>query len=429
MSKNVLIIGGGFAGVNAALAAARELDHGDAAEVRITLVDPGVDHVIRPRLYEADLDSMRVPLDRILGPVGVHHVRDAVARIDPDAGVVITRAGDELPFDALVLAAGSAVRRPKLFAEGAVVHDIDTLGAAQRLAAELSAREARGAARDEGVADVVVVGAGFTGLELATELAGGTGTVQRPLRVLLVDRSEVVAPEFGPNAREQIEKALDALGVERVLGKDVAEVTSEGVRFADGDQVTAGVVVWTAGPAPSSLVADLGTPLGDLGRVAVDENLAARPGIFAAGDVAAPIVDGEHVSSMSCQHARPQGRVAGANAVRFALGKRLGPYRQPLYITCLDLGAWGALVTNGFERDEVLAAGAEAKAVKHMINRSVIYPPLDGGRDALLAAGRREPQSALYAWLGRRTLSTGPLRRAVTTRAPDRAAALTGQAA
>ena len=87
---------------------------------------------------------------------------------------------------------------------------------------------------------------------------------------------------------------------------------------------------------------------------------------------------------MSCQHALRMGRFAGHNAACELLSLPLQPYRQPRYVTCLDLGASGAVFTAGWQR-EVRMTGAEAKELKRSINGELIYPPR-GGRAALLAA-------------------------------------------
>lgn len=77
---------------------------------------------------------------------------------------------------------------------------------------------------------------------------------------------------------------------------------------------------------------------------------------------------------MSCQHALSLGRVAGHNAAAELVGLPLHPYSQPKYVTCLDLGAWGALYTEGWDR-QVRLTGAEGKALKRQINTEWIYPP------------------------------------------------------
>jgi NADH dehydrogenase len=116
------------------------------------------------------------------------------------------------------------------------------------------------------------------------------------------------------------------------------------------------------------------------------------PSIFAAGDVAAARMDDEHVSVMSCQHGRPMGRYAGYNVISDVCGEPMLTLRIPWYVTVLDLGAAGAVYTEGWDR-VVVAAGAKAKATKQTINTRRIYPPLTGNRADLLAAAAPELQA------------------------------------
>jgi NADH dehydrogenase len=107
--------------------------------------------------------------------------------------------------------------------------------------------------------------------------------------------------------------------------------------------------------------------------------------VFAAGDTAVCTIDGAHPTVMSCQFARPMGRFAGHNVVAELCGQPMLPLQIDWYVTVLDLGAWGALSTEGWER-EVARTGAAAKATKLAINHERIYPPLTGNRDDLFAA-------------------------------------------
>ena len=77
---------------------------------------------------------------------------------------------------------------------------------------------------------------------------------------------------------------------------------------------------------------------------------------------------------MSCQHARPMGRIAGHNVVCDLVGAAPIPLEIGYYVTCLDLGAWGAVYCQGWDR-QVAATGAAAKETKRTINRVRIYPP------------------------------------------------------
>jgi NADH dehydrogenase len=106
--------------------------------------------------------------------------------------------------------------------------------------------------------------------------------------------------------------------------------------------------------------------------------------MFAAGDVARAFVDDTHLALMSCQHALSMGRAAGRNVARDLLGLALEPYAPPDYVTCLDLGEWGAVFTRGWDR-AVQMTGVEAKALKRQINTARIYPPR-GERNEILAA-------------------------------------------
>jgi NADH:ubiquinone reductase (H+-translocating) len=107
--------------------------------------------------------------------------------------------------------------------------------------------------------------------------------------------------------------------------------------------------------------------------------------IFAAGDVACAVVDDLHSSVMSCQHARPMGRFAGHNVVCDLLGRPMLPLRIDWYTTILDLGPWGAVYTEGWDR-RVVAVGAAAKRTKQLINCERIYPPRSRDRRQILDA-------------------------------------------
>ncbi|MEV6038192.1 FAD-dependent oxidoreductase [Nonomuraea sp. NPDC052116] len=361
---HVVIIGGGFAGVWSAAGAA--LARG-AADLRITLVSPNEHLVLRPRLYEPEPDLAKVELGRVLGPVGVEHLRASVSTIDTGRRVVVAD-GREIGYDRLVLAAGSKLVRPEGLPGAERLFDIDTLDGARRLADHLRDRENYRA---------VVVGAGFVGLEAATELAARG-------RVLLVDRSQVVGHQLGPGPREEIETALDKLGVERRLGTTVTEIGDGYAVLSDGTRIEADAVVWAAGMRASELTRQISDELDRLGRVPVDRHLRALPEVFAAGDTAAAAFDAEHTVMQACQHATPLGKVAGYNAAADLLGVPLRDFTPGPYVTCLDLGGAGGIFTRGWDR-RVMASGADGKEIKTRINQA-IHPPVDDAAKILAAA-------------------------------------------
>ena len=167
----------------------------------------------------------------------------------------------------------------------------------------------------------------------------------------------------------------------------VTEVDEGGATLSTGETLPASTVVWCAGMRANPLTEDLGVRRDRLGRVPVDDYLRVIgvADVFAAGDVASARMDDEHLSVMSCQHGRPMGRYAGYNVVSDLLDAPMLSLRIPWYVTVLDLGPVGAVYTEGWDR-RVVASGADAKATKMTINGQRIYPPLNGDREAILAA-------------------------------------------
>jgi NADH dehydrogenase len=394
----ILILGAGFAGLWAAIGAARKRDEigARAADVEILVLDRNPYHNIRVRNYEVDLSDVALPLAGLLNPVGVSHTVAEVQAIDPVKRQIVVAAGggsENLAYDRLVLALGSELARPAIAGLATYGFDVDTYAAAKRLDVHLAslAGEPPSPAR----CTVVVVGAGFTGIEVATEMPAklekaGLGGERR---IILLDPNPVVGATIGAHGRPAITEALSALGVETRLGVRVDAVAADGVKLSSGDFIPARTVVWCAGMCASPLVAGLPGEH-DHGRLAVDRFMRARglADVFAAGDVACGKLDGEHATVMSCQFARPMGRYAGHNVVADLFGEPMLPLDIDWYVTVLDLGAWGALYTEGWDR-EVRTTGPAAKLTKQTINQKRIYPPRNGSRADLFAAAAPSVQA------------------------------------
>ncbi|MGV0791666.1 NAD(P)/FAD-dependent oxidoreductase, partial [Mycolicibacterium sp. XJ1819] len=396
--KRVVVLGSGFAGLWAALGAARRRDELGVpeGEVDVSVVSRQPFHDVRVRNYEADLSACRIPLRDLLAPAGVGQLSAEVTEIDASAATVSTADGARLGYDRLVLAVGSRVVKPDLPGLAEFGYDVDTYDGATRLQAHIADLAAHGA--DAAAATAVVVGAGLTGIETACELpamlAAALGPSASP-RVLLVDHNPHVGSDMGSSARPVIEKALAQNGVDTMTGVGVTAVDAASVTLSSGEVVPTRTVVWCAGMRANPLTAQLGVPCDRLGRLPVDDFLRVQgvAGVFAAGDVAAARMDDEHLSVMSCQHGRPMGRYAGYNVISDLFGAPMLRLRIPWYVTVLDLGPAGAVYTQGWDR-RVVSAGAAAKATKQVINRERIYPPLNGDRAALLAAAPPQLQAA-----------------------------------
>ena len=388
----VLVLGAGFAGLWAAIGAARTREEfgARAAGVEILVVDRNAYHNIRVRNYEVDLSEAAIPLAELLDPIGEHHMAGEVQAIDPvkQRVTVATRGGRQmLDYDRLVFTLGSELARPAIPGLAANSFDVDTYAAALRLDAHLA--ELGKQAASDGRSTVVVVGAGFTGIEVATELPGklDRAGVTGDRRIILIDPNPVVGATIGGPARPVITEALSALGVELRLGVKVDAVDANGITLSSGEFIPTRTVVWCAGMRASPLAATLPVERDSLGRLRVDSymRVAGLTNVFAAGDVARGVLDGVHSTVMSCQFARPMGRFAGHNVMADLFGEPMLPLDIDWYVTVLDLGAWGALYTVGWDR-KLRSTGAAAKATKQTINHKRIYPPRTGRADLLAAA-------------------------------------------
>jgi len=389
----LVIAGGGFAGFWAAAAAARlRRDTPVLASLEIVLISRDDQLVIRPRLYEADPSRMSVALVPRLEAIGVQFEQGEITSIKV-AGKAVQVAASAISYDRLVLATGSQLARPA----GAPAHgfDIDTLAGAAALDRHLHGLAAQPEAHPESAGrwTVVIAGAGFTGIELATALPERLRDIGSPEahRVIVVDLASHIGASLGDGPQPAIQNALAAAGIETRTGVTIASADPAGVTLSSGERIACQTLVWTTGMRASPLAARISTHTDALGRIAVTPELrlvgndAGVNHVFAAGDVAHAAAADGHAALQSCQHAQMTGRFAGFNAAADLADLPLQPYRQPLYTTCLDLGASGAVLTTGWERT-VQATGQDAKAVKRWINTQLIYPAEE--REAILEAAK-----------------------------------------
>ena len=395
MSKRIVIAGTGFAGTWSAISAARAASlAGMEDEVEITIVSPTSHLHIRPRLYESVLDGMAPDLLPLFEAIGVRHLAGTVERVHAERHEVEVERTDgqrvTLPYDRFILAAGSQLFMPDV--PGLKDHgfNVDQLAGAEALDAHLKALAGRPetAARNT----VVVAGAGFTGLETATEMPERLRAIlgqDTAIRVVLLEQAPVVGPDLGPVPRPVIEQALAECGVEVITSAGAVAIDAEGVTTSTGRRIPSNTVIWTAGMRANPLAAQIEGEHDRFGRVHADPHLHAKGSrdIFVTGDVALAATDDEgHVASMSCQHALSLGRVAGHNAAAELVGLPLHLYSQPKYVTCLDLGRWGAIFTEGWDR-QVKLTREVGKATKREINTKWIYPP-EPNREAAFALAR-----------------------------------------
>lgn len=395
MKKRILIIGAGFAGMWSALAAARAASlagsAGEALEVVVLAPEPRL-HV-RPRLYEHDLSGVAPSLDKLFKLVGVRFVTGFVQRIrDTDQAVdYVDENGSttSMAFDRLVLATGSKLHMPSVPGLREHAFNVDQLADAVKLETHMLALASRPTSLARNT--LIVVGGGFTGIETAAEMPARMRSIlgaNTAVNVIVIEQADAIGPDLGAGPRPVIEQAFRDMGVSMRLGTSVASIDAQGVVTSAGERIPSETVIWTAGVRANGLTDHIAANRDRFGRLHVTPEMRVQgsPVVYATGDVAmAATDDAGNVTMMSCQHAMNMGRSAGHNVAAELLGLPTLPYSQPKYVTCLDLGPWGAVYTEGWDR-EVILVGAEAKALKQKINTEWIYPPSDDREEALAAA-------------------------------------------
>lgn len=382
MRKQILIVGAGFSGMWAALSAARLLDKEANPNIDITVIAPQPELRVRPRFYENAVETLVAPLQPLFDITGVNFLRGTVDQLLPASKEVSwTDASGETRlqrYDRLVLASGSHVNRSQVAGAQAHAFDLDQLESAAVLEKHLQdlANQPESEARNT----VVVCGGGFTGIEMALELPGRLRDIlgaEAKTRVVVVERSAQPGSRYSEALRNVIVDASAELGVEWRVNAEVESVDASGVTLKDGQTIASQTVIWTVGVQANDLTSQIDAPRDRQGRLHVNANLqvVGYDDIFATGDVAYAATDdkGNH-ALMTCQHAILLGKFAGNNAAASLLDVAPLPYRQENYVTCLDLGAWGAVYTEGWDQ-QVKLTRAEAKKLKLSITRELIYPP------------------------------------------------------
>lgn len=334
MTPSVIVVGGGFGG----LAVARAL--GDRA--RVTIVSDQNFLLFTPMLAEVasgDLDPRHIstPLRQLAPKTRI--VSGSVESIDPSTrSVRVARPFGldplELSADAIVLALGSV---PATFGIEGVDEwalPFKTIADAIRIRNRILAiLESATEESDRRLTHVAVVGAGYSGAELAAALADLLGSAARRYftsapkpAVTLVDAVDRVTPTLSRRLSAYAERSLNHRGVDLVLGEKVKAVTGEGLDLESGKQIEAETVVWAAGVRPHPLVADLGLPT-ERGRLVVDGCMQAAPGVFALGDLAL-VPDGRGgMSPPTAQFAIRQGKYLGKYLTGILAGSRVPDFK------------------------------------------------------------------------------------------------------
>jgi NADH:ubiquinone reductase (H+-translocating) len=348
--RRVVILGGGFGGLYAAKALARE-------PVEITLVDRRNHHLFQPLLYQVATAALNpsdiaVPIRSVLRRrKNVRVLLGEAARVDPHARKVYLTDGAVLPYDFLIVATGathSYFGHPEWGAVAPGLKSVeDALEIRKRVFVAYEAAERiTDPAERAAFMNFVIIGAGPTGVEMAGALAeiarhslpGDFRSIDpSKSRVILVEGLPRVLPSYAEKLSAKAQRRLERLGVEVMTNHRVTGIDAEGVDLG-GQRLPARTVIWAAGVAASPLARSLGVPLDRAGRVLVEPDLTI-PGfreVFVVGDLAYLEQDGHPVPGVS-PAAMQQGRHTAANISRQLQGLDTRPFRY------LDKGSFAVI--------------------------------------------------------------------------------------
>jgi NADH dehydrogenase len=344
----VLILGGGFGGMYAALEFERSLTRG--IEVDVTLVNHDNFFLFTPMLHEvaaSDLDITNIvsPIRKLLHRVTFFHGEiEAIDLVQKRVGV--SHGHQEhchsLPYDHLVLALGSTTNFfniPGLATRALTMKSLsDAIFLRNRLIANLEEADFECAALLRApLLNFVVAGGGFAGVETIAAMNDFLREAVRffphvrenMLRLILVNAGQVILPELGEQLGIYAQRKLTEQKVEIHSNCKVTAVTDHDVTLSDGTTVTTNTLVWTAGISPHALLDTLPCQKAK-GRVLVNEYLEVPgwPGVWAFGDGArVPDCKTGGFHPPTAQHALREGKVAAQNILATIRGDRLKPFR------------------------------------------------------------------------------------------------------
>jgi NADH:ubiquinone reductase (H+-translocating) len=397
-STHVIVVGGGFAGVASAKGLAGKKG------VRVILLDKNGYHQFQPLLYQvatAELTPRDIAFD--LEDLFEDHanveVRKAeVASADPEARSVTLADGSTIEGDVLVLAAGS---QPNFFhTPGAEEHTFPlySLDDAERLRSRVLQLFQDASAKpelvEEGALNIVVIGAGATGVESAGALAELVHDVMPHVyeqlaiagaRVILVDLGHTVLAPFSDEAHAYAAKQLQRRGVELKLGVSAKEIARDHVTLSDGTTIKTHLTVWGGGLMAAPLSAQLGLSPGRGGRLDVQPDLTVEgaPGVYALGDFANIPSGDERGLPQLGSVAQQAGDWAAQNILVGIEGKPAQPFHYH------DKGIMAMIGRK--------AAVAEVGAHRHELNGRIAFAAWLGVHAQLLANMGAEVK-AFLAW-------------------------------
>ncbi len=330
MSKhNIVIVGGGFGGIKAAL----ELSHDH--RFKVILISDHDDFRVYPTLFHVSTGGSHrvasIPLTEIFVSKSVNVVIDTVTDIDKVGHTVTTKSGETFTYEAVIFGLGVMTNYFGISGLSEFSYGIKTLSDAEELKAHLHKQLCTDRQYD---LNYVVIGGGPTGVELAGALphyiktiAKHQGLKKRKVHVDLIEAAPRLVPRMPKDISRAITRNLRKQGV-KIYTKTAVQAQTADALMVGGKPIRSHTVIWTAGVANSPFFKDHDFQIARNGKVRVDQFLQAEPGIYVIGDNADTPYSG------MAQTALYDGKFVAQNLQRIASSQTPEPYKakKPIYV-------------------------------------------------------------------------------------------------
>lgn len=384
--KRIVILGGGYAGTFAGKLLHKKFKKDDS--VSITLIDKKPYHTLMTELHEVagnrtQEDSVKVDLKKIFAKRKVDVVLDEITKIDFDKQTLSSK-DETYGYDYLIVGAGA---EPCYFGIDGVKENAFSLWSfedAVRIKEHIRkmfhlASQERDSEKRKALLTFVVVGAGFTGIEMIGELAEWKRPLSKEynidlseVRLIVMDALGSVLPTFPEHLTDKASRKLNRMGVEILLNSPLSSVSSDNLKIGDL-QIPTHTVIWAAGIQNNEFVSKLGLSVGPRGRAKVNEYMQSvdHSNVYFVGDNSYFEEDGKAVLQV-VEAAHQTSENAVHNIWAEITGKEKEPFKSNIRGFMVSVGSRYGVANLGAKNPTALS-GWIAMFVKHMINMLYLF--------------------------------------------------------